>query len=58
MNISLNQLKALSSIAHFQSITKAAKALNMTQPAVSVQLKNLQENFDVPLTEIIGKKIH
>lgn len=30
----------------------------MTQPAVSIQLKNLQEQFEVPLTEIIGKKIH
>lgn len=58
MNITLHQLRALQEIAKYQSITKAAEAMNMTQPAVSIQLKNLQEQFSVPLTEIIGKKIH
>ena len=58
MNLTLHQLKAFQAIAKFQSITKAAEAMNMTQPAVSIQLKNLQEQFEVPLTEIIGKKIH
>ncbi|WP_297335362.1 LysR family transcriptional regulator [Algoriphagus sp.] len=58
MNISFTQLRALQAIEKYQSITKAAKMLNMTQPAVSMQLKNLQEQFDVPLTEIIGKQIH
>lgn len=56
MNITLHQLKAFQAIAKFQSITKAAEAMSMTQPAVSIQLKNLQEQFEVPLTEIIGKK--
>ena len=58
MNLTIQQLKAFKAIAKYQSITKAAEAMNMTQPAVSIQLKNLQENFEVPLTEIIGKKIH
>lgn len=58
MNLTLHQLKAFRTIAKFQSITKAAEAMSMTQPAVSIQLKNLQEQFEVPLTEIIGKKIH
>ena len=58
MNITLHQLKAFQAVAKFQSITKAAEAMNMTQPAVSIQLKNLQEQFEVPLTEIIGKRIH
>ena len=58
MNLTLHQLKAFQAIAKYQSITKAAEAMNMTQPAVSIQLKNLQEQFSVPLTEIIGKKIH
>ena len=30
----------------------------MTQPAVSIQLNNLQQQFDLPLTEIIGRKIY
>jgi DNA-binding transcriptional LysR family regulator len=58
MNITLHQLKAFQAVAKFQSITKAAAEMNMTQPAVSIQLKNLQEQFEVPLTEIIGKQIH
>ena len=58
MNITLHQLKAFQAIAKFHSITKAAEAMSMTQPAVSIQLKNLQEQFEVPLTEIIGKRIH
>lgn len=58
MNITLHQLRAFQAVAKYQSITKAAEAMNMTQPAVSIQLRNLQEQFSVPLTEIIGKKIH
>jgi DNA-binding transcriptional LysR family regulator len=30
----------------------------MTQPAVSIQLKNLQDQFEIPLTEVIGRKLH
>jgi DNA-binding transcriptional LysR family regulator len=30
----------------------------MTQPAVSIQLKNLQDQFDIPLTEVIGRKLY
>jgi DNA-binding transcriptional LysR family regulator len=41
-----------------ESITKASEELRLTQPAVSIQLKNLQDQFDVPLTEVIGRKIH
>lgn len=58
MNLTFHQLRAFKAVAKFQSITKAAEALHMTQPAVSIQLKNLQDQFSVPLTEIIGKKIH
>ena len=58
MNLNFNHLKALQAVAKYESITKAAKSLDMTQPAVSVQLKNLQDQFDVPLTEVIGKKVH
>jgi DNA-binding transcriptional LysR family regulator len=39
------------------SITKTAEKLNLTQPAISIQLKNFQDQFDYPLIEIINKKI-
>lgn len=30
----------------------------MTQPAVSIQLRNLQDQFDIPLTEVIGRQLY
>jgi DNA-binding transcriptional LysR family regulator len=57
MNYTLNQLRIFLKIVQTQSITKAAEELHLTQPAVSIQLKNLQEQFEIPLTEIVGKKI-
>ncbi len=30
----------------------------MTQPEVSIKLKNFQDQFDIPLTEIIGRKLY
>jgi DNA-binding transcriptional LysR family regulator len=41
-----------------ESITKASEELFMTQPAVSIQLKNFQDQFDISLYEIIGRKLH
>ena len=57
MNYTLNQLRIFIKIVQTQSITKAAEELHLTQPAVSIQLKNFQEQFEIPLTEIVGKKI-
>lgn len=58
MNFTLHQLQVFLKICQAGSITKAAKELHLTQPAVSIQLKNLQDQFDIPLTEIIGRKTH
>lgn len=58
MDYTLNQLKIFLKIVKNQSITKAAEELYMTQPAVSIQLKNFQNQFTVPLTEVVGRKIY
>jgi DNA-binding transcriptional LysR family regulator len=58
MYYTLNQIKIFLKIVETESITKASEELRLTQPAVSIQLKNLQDQFDVPLTEVIGRKIH
>lgn len=58
MNYTLNQLQIFLKIVETQSVTKAAEELHLTQPAVSIQLKNFQDQFDIPLTEIVGRKIH
>jgi DNA-binding transcriptional LysR family regulator len=57
MNYTLNQLQIFLKIVQTQSITKASEELQLTQPAVSIQLKNFQDQFDIPLTEMIGRKI-
>jgi DNA-binding transcriptional LysR family regulator len=58
MNFTLHQLQVYIKITQYESITKAAEALCLSQPAVSIQLKNFQEQFDIPLTEIIGRKLY
>jgi DNA-binding transcriptional LysR family regulator len=57
MNYTLNQLQIFAKIVQTGSITRAAEELHLTQPAVSIQLRNFQNQFDLPLTEVIGRKI-
>jgi LysR family transcriptional regulator, low CO2-responsive transcriptional regulator len=57
MNYTLHQLQVFLKISQTASITKAAEELHLTQPAVSIQLKNLQDQFDIPLTEVVGRKL-
>ncbi len=58
MNYTLHQLQVFMTVARNQSITKAAEALHLTQPAVSIQLKNFQDQFAIPLTEVIGRQLY
>ncbi len=58
MNYTLNQLQIFLKIVQTQSVTKASEELFLTQPAVSIQLKNFQDQFEIPLTEVIGRKIY
>lgn len=58
MNYTLNQLQIFLKIVQTQSVTKASEELHLTQPAVSIQLRNFQDQFEIPLTEVIGRKIH
>ncbi|MFT7343907.1 MAG: DNA-binding transcriptional LysR family regulator, partial [Lentimonas sp.] len=54
----LNQLHIFLKVVQSQSVTKASKELHLTQPAVSIQLKNFQNQFEIPLTEVVGRKIY
>jgi len=58
MNYTLHQLQIFVEVVRFKSITKAAASMHMTQPALSIQLKNFQQQFEHPLIEIIGKKLY
>jgi DNA-binding transcriptional LysR family regulator len=57
MNYTINQLRIFLKVTQVLSVTKASEELHLTQPAVSIQLKNFQKQFDIPLTEIVGRKI-
>ncbi|MCW1148693.1 LysR family transcriptional regulator [Flavobacterium lacisediminis] len=58
MNYTLNQLRIFLKVVQNQSVTKASEELHLTQPAVSIQLKNFQDQFEIPLTEVVGRKIY
>lgn len=57
MNYTLHQLQVFLEVVRQKSVTRAAEELFMTQPALSIQLKNFQNQFDIPLTEVIGRKL-
>lgn len=57
MNFTFHQLQVFLKVCQTHSITKAAEELHLSQPAVSIQMKNLQDQFEVPLIEIIGRKV-
>ena len=47
----LPQLMVFEAVARHASVTKAAEALHLAQPTVSIQLKKLAETLDVQLFE-------
>jgi LysR family transcriptional regulator, low CO2-responsive transcriptional regulator len=54
----LHQLKVFETVARLTSVTRAAEELSLTQPTVSMQIKQLTQNIGVPLFEQIGKKLY
>ena len=58
MNYTLHQLQVFVKVVQAKSITKASEELHLSQPAVSIQLKNFQDQFEIPLIEIVGRKLY
>jgi DNA-binding transcriptional LysR family regulator len=58
MKYTLHQLQIFVRLSRTFSVTRTAEELNMSQPAVSIQLKNFQANFAIPLTEFVHKRIY
>ena len=58
MHITFRQLTVLEAVARNLSFTKAAEELHLTQPAVSMQIKQIEESVGLPLFEQIGKKVY
>ncbi|MEA3277173.1 MAG: LysR family transcriptional regulator [Pseudomonadota bacterium] len=57
MNVSLRQLRIFEAVARQLSYTRAAEELHLSQPAVSMQVRQLEDEVGLPLFERLGKTI-
>lgn len=53
----LQQFRLFEAVARNRSYTRAAEELHLTQPAVHIQVKRLEESMGLPLIELVGKKL-
>ncbi len=58
MNVTFRQLTVFEAVANCLSYTQAAQELHLSQPAVSMQIKLLEESIALPLFEKLGRKIY
>ena len=58
LHITLRQLKVFESVARNLSFTRAAEELFLTQPTISLQIKQLENAIAMPLFEQLGKRIY
>jgi DNA-binding transcriptional LysR family regulator len=57
LHITLRQFQVFESAARHLSFSRAAKELHLSQPGVSMQIKQLEETVGRPLFEQMGKKL-
>ncbi len=57
IHATLQQLRLFEAVARHKSFTRAAEEVHLSQPAVSIQVKRLEENVGLPLFEHVGKRI-
>ena len=55
-SLNLDQLRALVEVIEQRSFSAAARRLNLTQPAVSLQVRELERRFGVQLIERLGRQ--
>lgn len=58
MHLTLRQLQCFAAVAKNLSYTRAAEELHLTQPAVSMQIRQLEQQAGLALTEQFGKQVH
>lgn len=58
MHITLRQFQVFEAAARLGGYTRAAETLHLSQPAVSMQIRQLEEQVGMPLFDQIGKKVH
>ncbi len=57
-NVSLRQLQIFETVVRLDGFTRAAEALNLSQPTVSMQVDKLSKTLGLPLMEQVGRKMH
>ena len=57
-SLNLDQLRALLEVVELGNFSAAARRLNLTQPAISLQIRELERRFGVQLIERLGKQAH
>lgn len=57
-SLNLDQLRAFVEVIERGSFTAAAKELNLTQPAITHQVHELERRFDIALVERLGKRAY
>ena len=57
MRVTLRQLQVFEAVARLGSFSRAAEQIHVSQPAVSKQIRQLQEEVGLPLLEQIGRKV-
>lgn len=58
IHFTLRQLRVFDAVSRHLSYSRAAEELHLTQPAVSMQIKQLEDGAGLPLFEQLGKKIY
>ena len=57
VHYTLKQIQTFIEVARERSVSKAAERLFVTQPAVSMQIKQLEDTFGLALIEPVGRNI-
>ena len=57
-NLNLDQLQTLQEVVSLGSFSAAAARLHLTQPAVSLQIRELERKLGVRMVERVGKRAY
>lgn len=57
MHVTLRQLHIFEAVARHQHFSRAAEQLHLTQPSVSIQMRQLSEAIGLPLFEPVGRRV-
>lgn len=58
MRMTLRQLRIFNEVCDLRSYSRAAEEMSLTQPAISLQIRQLEELVGQPLFEYVGKKLY